>query len=107
VGTGSYSANGYGFIALTCQLLTGSATFTEKVVKDIGCCDDNPWWTSDYNDPNYTSWYGPGDRYAYGDGYYDDDPMDESPLNPQVALTWHNTDDLFIWSWPRPYCNNN
>ncbi len=102
VGTASYSANGYGFIALTCDLLTGSATFTEKIVKDIGCCDDTPWWDSDYNDPpNYTSWYGPGNRDAKSDGYYDD----ESPFNPDAALTYHNMDDLFIWSSLKPYCN--
>ena len=32
VGTGSYVAYGYGFIALDCSLLTGTVTFTEKVV---------------------------------------------------------------------------
>jgi hypothetical protein len=94
VGTGSYAANGYGFIALDCSLLTGTVTFSEKVVKDTGCCDDLPWWDD---------WYGPGNRYSYGNGYYDD----ESPLNPYTGLTWHNMEDKFIWSWPKPYCNNN
>ncbi len=104
VGTGTYVANGYGFIALDCSLITGVVTFTEKVVKDIGCCDDIPWYLADnYDDSDYGGWYGPGNPYAYGDGYYDDDPMDESPFNPETALTYHNDKDLFIWSWPRPH----
>lgn len=52
VGTAVYQANGFGFIQLVCSLLTGSATFSEKVVKDSGCCDTallGSW---------YTSWYG-------------------------------------------------
>ncbi len=100
VGTGKYDANGYGFIALDCSLITGTATFTEKVVKDTGCCDDIPWWDADNTDSNgLNGWYGPGNRYAYGDGYY----YDESPFNPQPALTYHNMKDEFIWDWPRPY----
>jgi hypothetical protein len=94
VGTGKYDANGYGFIALDCSLITGTATFSEKVVKDTGCCDDISW---------FDNWYGPGNKNAYGNGYY----YDESPFNPGPALTWHNMDDDYIWSWPRPYCNNN
>ena len=106
VGTASYSANGYGFIGLVCSLITGTATFTEKVVKDTGCCDDIAW---------YDSWYGPGsdDNGGYFDPYYDqfnpypypnivggvaygttygvwDLPdQDESPFNPGAALTLH------------------
>jgi len=96
VGTGSYAANGYGFIVDTCSLLTGTATFTEKIVNYETCCEDIPWWNSDG-----TSWYGPGDRYDYSSGYYNDDPDTESPLNPTTALTYHNMKDKFIWSWPR------
>jgi hypothetical protein len=90
VGTASYSANGYGFIGLVCSLITGSATFTEKVVKDVGCCDDSCWYSDTYNWPTdngqgaydtwATGWFGPGggstyDAYAtyyfsdYEDGY--------------------------------------
>ena len=108
VGTGKYDANGYGFIALDCSLITGTATFTEKVVKDIGCCDDIPWY-DEYNDEDayVGGWYGPGNREAFGNGYYEGNYTDESPLNPNTALTYHNIDDDFIWSWPKPYCNNN
>jgi len=85
VGTASYSANGYGFIKLYCALLTGSATFTEKIVKDIGCCDDMPW--NQVVDISYdpigfnvldnfthsTGWYGPGtdDKTGYYNPKYD------------------------------------
>ena len=96
VGVGKYDANGYGFIALDCSLITGTATFTEKVVKDIGCCDDIPWYS---NESGNDGWYGPGDRYAYSDGYYDG----ESPFNPPTALTFHNDEDWFIWDWARPH----
>ena len=107
VGTGSYAANGYGFIALDCSLITGTATFTEKVVKDTGCCDDIPWYDSyNYGDDGtvwgYQGWYGPGDRYSYG-GWYDD----ESPFNSPPCLTFHNDEDWFIWDWPRPYDDEN
>ncbi len=116
VGTASYSANGYGFIHLVCSLLTGTATFSEKIVKDIGCCDDTPW---------YESWYGIGadfgpigsyhgdeegfgyfdpsvDQYnpypyynivggeTYSTNYFRDLPDQyESPYNPGPALTNH------------------
>jgi hypothetical protein len=106
VGTASYSANGFGFIGLVCQLITGTATFTEKVVKDTGCCDDIAW---------YENWYGPGsndedgyfDPYmdqfnpypypnivggvAYGTTYgvWDLPDQNESPNNPGAALTYH------------------
>jgi hypothetical protein len=117
VGTATYAANGYGFIHLVCSLLTGTATFSEKVVKDIGCCDDSPW---------FESWYGPGADFgptgAYqgteeGFGYYnpENDQYDpypyfnivggaeystnfsrtlpdqfESPYNPGPALANHH-----------------
>jgi hypothetical protein len=83
VGTASYSANGYGFIGLVCSLITGSATFTEKIVKDVGCCDDVYWWDNQENYASnngqgnyytlYSGWYGPGanDTYDYYYYYYD------------------------------------
>ena len=118
IGTAKFDANGFGFIQLACSLLTGTVTFTEKAIKDIGCCDDTPWWDN---------WYGPGSAYRndYGSGYengfgyynpardqfdaypffnvvggeYYDNGLDsyrylpdqfESPLNPGAALTYHN-----------------
>jgi hypothetical protein len=131
VGTANFAANGFGFIGLTCQLLTGTATFSEKVVKDIGCCDDVYWYDNEYNSAywnnqgNYgttvTGWYGPGANgynMGYFDPYYDqynpypyynivggeaysgqpvtvpyystDMPdQNESPYNPEAALTRH------------------
>jgi len=70
IGTASYAANGYGFIGLVCQLITGTATFAEVAVKDVGCCDDENWWDDEENDSEnngqgdygtlYDGWYGPG-----------------------------------------------
>jgi len=83
IGSASYAANGYGFIGLVCQLITGTAAFTETAVKDVGCCDDEDWWDNEYNEtsnngqPNYdttvTGWYGPGwsGWHGYFDPYYD------------------------------------
>jgi len=119
VGTGSYDANGYGFIGLVCSLITGSATFTEKVVKSSGCCLDQVWSQTALNTGNnYTyeaGWFGPG--YNGESGYYNPKkdqfnpypypnvvggvayaPMyewdlpcqNESPFNPQAALTEHS-----------------
>jgi hypothetical protein len=51
VGTANYQATGYGFIHLICSLLTGSVSFSEKIVKDVNCCDNLPW---------YSNWYGIG-----------------------------------------------
>ena len=81
VGTAKYDANGFGFIGLVCSLINGSATFTEKVVKDVGCCDDVNWYGGDYyydEGRNYASingqlnygtvwsgWYGPGAGIEY------------------------------------------
>ncbi len=92
VGTGSYVAYGYGFIALDCSLLTGTVTFTEKVVT-TACCDDIDW---------YDSWYAPGFKNYYGDGYAHGIIWnDDSPLNTPTSLTWHNQKDDYIWSWNR------
>ena len=62
VGSASYSYNGYGFIKLVCSLITGTATFQEAIVKDIGCCDDIPWYqaslNSGFNSTYATGWFG-------------------------------------------------
>jgi hypothetical protein len=71
VGSATYPAYGYGFIAKTCSLITGTASFAEKVVKSTACCLDRPW---------YESWYGVG----YGYGYYG-----ESEVNIITALSYH------------------
>jgi hypothetical protein len=84
IGKATYAANGYGFIGLVCQLITGSATFTETAVKDVGCCDDEPWQVDQDNQPDvngqgnyqteFTGWYGPGwsGWHGYFDPYYDE-----------------------------------
>ncbi len=119
VGNASFAANGFGFVGLVCDLITGSATFSERVVKDIGCCDDEPWWEAVSNSQFGLSslssgWYGVG--ADNGDGYFNPDfdeynpypyynvvggesyetlyiqdlpDQDESPLNPGPALTEH------------------
>jgi len=71
VGSAKYVANGYGFIGLVCDLITvNSFNFTEKVVKDIGCCDDETWWSPTHNfsfglSSLSTGWYGPGYNASY------------------------------------------
>lgn len=76
VGTGTYNANGFGFIKLACSLITGTASFAESIVKDTGCCDDVFWWDDEYNDVTYngqgdyytwvTGWFGPGSGVDWG-----------------------------------------
>jgi hypothetical protein len=72
----TYVANGYGFIGLVCQLITGTVTFTEKSVPDVGCCDDQDWWDDEFNDFStgdtyYSGWFGPG--WTGGHGYFNPD----------------------------------
>jgi len=83
VGRATYVANGYGFIGLFCDLInTASVTFTEQVVKDVGCCDDETfgWWDDEFNgsfngQTDYgtyvNGWFGPG--WDGGYGYYNPD----------------------------------
>jgi hypothetical protein len=92
VGIGSYAASGYGFVGLYCELFTGTATFTEKVVK-TACCVDSGW---DVNSYGNDGWYGPGAEYVavenapagfdsvYGNGGY------ASPMNVGASLTYHH-----------------
>ena len=71
VGSATYPAYGYGYIAKTCSLLTGTASFAEKSVKATTCCLDQPW---------YESWYGVGYGYNYGG---------DSEVNIETALSYH------------------
>jgi len=87
VGTAAYAVNGYGFIALRCSLLTGSATITEKIVKTSTCCLDLPW---------YNSWYGFGQAFdatpslpRFGASYPDADVDPLTPVNDPADLSTH------------------
>jgi hypothetical protein len=76
VGTGQYPNNGYGFIGLVCRLITGKATFTERIVKASTCCLDLPW---------FNSWYATGWNQAQSP-WPDFFP---TPINMPVDLTFH------------------
>jgi hypothetical protein len=93
IGTGSYAANGYGFVDLICQLFTGSATFTEKAVK-TSCCLADPWY--DYVSNGVSGgWYGVGNYYWIPDSnlFFDYEgygtPAVATPLNGGANLTYH------------------
>ena len=113
VGTGSYDVNGYGYIALVCDLLTGNVKFTEKVVKTACCLDDDYW---------YDNWYGPGyypihhvdqedsdyypdsewsnlwmDGIGYYNDYYDVDNI--TPFNTEASLSYHANFDESYEPW--------
>ena len=94
IGTANYAAYGYGFIALTCQLLSPgglvSASIAEKAIAIAKCCMDEPWYGT-----WPTSWYGIGFNQAQ-------DPWDqfgannnlvpngfESPINTPADLSFH------------------
>jgi hypothetical protein len=98
VGTGSFAASGYGFIGLFCELLTGSATFTEKIVKPT-CCTGENW---------YDWWYGVGAEYEasgtapdyatlYWDGVY------PTPMNVSTSLSFHQNFDKSDYPWRSKY----
>jgi hypothetical protein len=85
LGTGSYSASGYGFVGLFCNLYTGTATFSEKLVKAGACCTGDDW---------ASSWYGIGAEYVAMDespGYQSvyDSGLYATPVNTSVDLTYH------------------
>ena len=109
VGTGSYVANGYGFIALSCTLFSSATVnFTEKVVRAGTTVTGEDW---------ANSWYGVGAEYvtaetasgyetAYEAGFY------PTPINVSTSLSYHenfnvvypnnNGPNLFPASWPSP-----
>jgi len=70
VGNATYPVYGYGYVAKTCSLITGSAGFAETIKKVQNCCVDTPW---------YESWYGIGYGMSGGD----------SEVNIVTALTYH------------------
>jgi hypothetical protein len=89
LGNASYAANGYGFIALRCGYLTGTASIAEKSVASSNCClggmlKDGLW---------YDWWYGTGwnqaqsswDSFSAGNvpaGF-------GSPVNMAADLSYH------------------
>ena len=114
IGKATFTGNGYAFIGLVCDLIpSATMTFTESSVKDVGCCDDLPWYAG--VEPNGRGgWYGPGwdgnpgyfnpstDQYnpypflnIVGGQSFDtsgaqDLPnQNESPYNPAAALSRH------------------
>jgi len=76
IGSAAYVFNGYGFIGLICDLLTGTMNISEKSVKAGTCCDEIPW---------YDSWYGIGYN---GVGFFNDGNGD-MPFNVPLSLTYH------------------
>jgi hypothetical protein len=89
IGKASYAANGYGFINLVCQLITGSVSITEKSVKIANTCQVIP----NSAIPWYDNWYGTGWNQVQ-------DPWDTfsptttptgfgSPINTPVDLSFH------------------
>jgi len=114
LGTGSYTANGYGFVGLICNLFTGTATFSEKMVKAGTCCEDFYNW--------YDWWYGIGAEYVDTEGgpetlYYIGTSTGATsgyptPVNGATSLTYHenfnrggydvNTANFAPSAWPTP-----
>jgi len=110
VGTATYAANGYGFIGLVCSLITGSASFTERVVKDVNCCDDFAWYndTTGYWGGTQTGWYGPGSDD--NGGYFNPSYNIWSPIPDQWNLypyynivggvAYSSTSPSYTWDLP-------
>jgi hypothetical protein len=114
VGSASYSANGYGFIALRCALLSGTASIAEKVVKLTTCCLDDPWYSwwygigwNQFQDP----WGGFVDPTGVGTPYAAPG-LFESPINTPADLSFHTGFDEAYepgeqsGSNPTPWSNN-
>jgi hypothetical protein len=90
VGSASYAANGYGFIALRCGFLTGSAAIVETIKPGANCCaggmfKDGLW---------YDWWYGTGWNQAQSPWYAFDPAVPlplgfGSPINMCADLSFH------------------
>jgi len=88
VGSATYVANGYGFIALRCGYLTGTASIAEKIVPASNCClggmlKDGLW---------YDWWYGTGWNQAQSpwDAFATGTPTGfGSPVNMCADLSFH------------------
>ena len=90
LGTATYAVNGYGFIGLFCNLLTGTGTFAEKLVKVGDCCTGEDW-----ADSLTGGWYGIGAEYeafdnsnGYATLYEAGDYI--TPMNVSTSLTYHH-----------------
>jgi hypothetical protein len=131
MGTGSYVANGYGFIALSCSLFnTATITFSEKPVKanTVGLVTGEDWaadwigigaeyyvdaenlnettpyanWVA-YGSPTYQWGFGEN-QYGFGNGY-------PTPINVTTSLSYHENfnnqypahfDNPGWAAWPTP-----
>ena len=94
VGIGSYAATGYGFIGLFCELLNGTASFTETITRNTCCTGEDwfDWWYgtgAEYEDAYTTSGY----ATLYEDGVY------PTPLNVSTSLSFHQNFDKSNYPW--------
>lgn len=128
MGTGSYVANGYGFIALSCTLFnTATVTFKEQAVK-VGIAVTGENWAADWigigaeyivDETNgettpYANWVANGSpiyqwglgevQYPFGAGY-------PTPINVTTSLSYHenfnhaypaHNNNLGWAAWPTP-----
>jgi hypothetical protein len=88
IGSASYAANGFGFIALRCGYLTGTAAFAEKVVVASNCCDGGMSKSGNW----YEWWYGTGFNQVQGswDVFATGTPTGfGSPVNMAADLSFH------------------
>ena len=105
VGTASYAANGYGFIQLTCQLITGTATIKETLVKSPTCCLDIPW---------YDSWFGVGWDGDSTDIVFEEDAPGVTPagtyatteVNTPLSLSYHYAPENLAYQPPVDWTDN-
>jgi hypothetical protein len=85
IGTANYTANGYGFIALYCALLTGSASIAETAVKPPTLYNYSPYgltyWYDTYSD-YYSGWFATGNYTDLADTDYTDS------LNQNIYFRW-------------------
>ena len=104
VGSASFSARGFGFIALFCSLLDGGANgaamgIAEGIKKASACCVDDPWYDSWYgigwNQPQ-DPWSTFGTNLGLGVAGFD------TPVNTQSDLSFHTSYDQDYypgWEW--------
>jgi hypothetical protein len=68
IGTATYPATGYGYVAKVCSLIDGSVTITERLVADSDCCSVID--VIDIGNTTFTGWELSRGLYGELDGFY-------------------------------------
>jgi hypothetical protein len=82
IGSASYPAAGYGYVAKTCSMIDGTVTITERLVPLCDCC--SVIYDINLGGDNYYGWYLSRGLYGYVDGFYTHDHAHYHAFNDAI-----------------------